>query len=106
AYGVGIAPWDKRTVLYAYQDFPEGVDADAKRQEILEETIASGLRFVADSDSRDPGSANPWGNLWDNGTDAIDELQHLMKVRAYALDRFSERNIRPGRPMATIEEAL
>lgn len=106
AYGVGIAPWDIRTVLYAYQDFPEGVDADAKRQEILAETIASGLRYVADSDSRDPGSANPWGSLWDNGADAIDELQHLMKVRAYALDRFSERNIRPGQPLATIEEAL
>lgn len=106
AYGVGIAPWDIRTVLYAYQDFPEGVDADAKRLEILEETIASGLRYVADSDARDPGSANPWGSLWDNGADAIDELQHLMKVRAWALDRFSERNIRPGQPLATIEEAL
>ena len=106
AYGVGIAPWDKRMVLYAYQDFPEGVDADAKRQEILKETIASGLRYVSDSDSRDPGGANPWGNLWDNGADAIEELQHLMKVRAYALDRFSERNIRPGQPLATIEEAL
>ena len=24
AYDVGIGEWDKRTVLYAYQDFPEG----------------------------------------------------------------------------------
>jgi len=106
AYGVGIAPWDKRTVLYAYQDFPDGVDADAGRENILKETLASGLRYVSDSDSRNPGTANPWGNLWDNGADAIVELQHLLKVRDYALGRFSERNIRPGQPLATIEEAL
>jgi hypothetical protein len=44
--------------------------------------------------------------LWDNGSDAIAELQHLLAVREYALGRFSEANIRPGRPMATIEEVL
>lgn len=106
AYGVGIAPWDIRTVIYAYQDFPDGVDADAARQQILQETLDSGLRYVSDRDSRSLGTAHPWGNLWDNGADAIVELNHLLKVREYALGRFSERNIRPGQPLATIEEAL
>ena len=106
AYGVGIAPWDVRTVLYAYQDFPDGADADEQRQQILKETIDQGWRFVADSDARNPATANPYGNLWDNGADAIEELQHLLKVRAYALGRFSERNIRPGQPLASIEAAL
>ena len=64
------------------------------------------LLYVADEDSRDPGTANPLGNLWDNGADAIAELEHLLKVRRYALDNFSERNIRPGRPLATLEEVL
>jgi len=106
AYGVGIGEWDKRTVLYAYQDFPEELDDAASRQEILEDTIASGLLYVADEDSRDPGTANPVGNLWDNGADAIAELEHLLKVRSYALGNFSENNIRPGRPLATLEEVL
>ncbi|MDX2418495.1 MAG: zinc-dependent metalloprotease [Xanthomonadales bacterium] len=106
AYGVGIGEWDKRTVLYAYQDFPEELDDAAQRQDILDQTIASGLLYIADEDSRDPGTANPLGNLWDNGADAIAELEHLLQVRAYALDNFSERNIRPGQPLATIEEAL
>ncbi len=106
AYGVGIGDWDKRTILYAYQDFPAAQDAALQRRKILEATIDSGLLFIADPDSRDPGSANPQGNLWDNGADAIAELEHLLKVRAYALDNFSERNIRPGRPLATIEEVL
>ena len=106
AYGVGIAPWDIRTVIYAYQDFPDGVDADAQRQIIMNETLESGLRYVADRDSRNPGTANPWGNLWDNGADAIVEMNHLLKVREYALGRMSQRTIRPGQPLATIEEAL
>ena len=106
AYGVGIGEWDKRTVLYAYQDFPEVLDDAAARKKILEETIAQGFLFVADGDSRDPGTANPLGNLWDNGEDAIAELDHLLKVRNYALANFSENNIRPGRPLATLEEVL
>ena len=106
AYGVGIGEWDKRTVLYAYQDFPEELDDAASRQMILEETIADGFLYVADEDSRDVGTANPLGNLWDNGADAIIELEHLLKVRSYALNNFSENNIREGRPLATLEEVL
>jgi hypothetical protein len=106
AYGTGIGAWDKRTVLYAYQDFPESLDEDAERKRIIEETIASGLLYVADEHSRDPGSAHPYGNLWDNGKDAMAELEHLLKVRSVALANFGERNIRPGRPLASIEEAL
>src|SRR5690606_21539973 len=62
--------------------------------------------YVHDSDSRAVGSAHPDGNLWDNGADAIEELAHLMRVRAYALENFSERNIRMGQPIAMLEEVL
>ena len=106
AYDTGIGEWDKRVVLYGYQDFSDGADAVEERQKILAETIADGWKYVADSDARSVGTAHPDGNLWDNGTDAIEELQHLLKVRDFALRRFSERNIRVGRPMATLEEVL
>ena len=106
AYDVGVGEWDKRVILYGYQDYPDDVDAQAERDRIMAETIDSGMVYVADSDSRAIGSAHPLGNLWDNGTDSIEELNHLLAVRAYALDRFSEKNIRPGQPMATLEEVL
>ena len=106
AYDVGIGDWDKRTVLYAYQDFPDGVDSAAARRAIMDDTLAQGFKFVADDDSRAVGTSHPDGNLWDNGSDAIAELDHIMKVREIALQRFSERNIRIGRPLATLEEAL
>jgi hypothetical protein len=106
AYDTGIGEWDKRTVLYAYQDFPDGVDAQAARKKILSDTIALGFRYVADGDARSSSTSHPYANLWDNGDDAIAELEHLMRVREIALRRFSERNIRLGRPLATIEEVL
>jgi len=106
AYDDAIGDWDKRTVLYAYQDFADGVDADQGRREIVEETIKLGYKYVADSDSRAVSTAHPDGNLWDNGTDAIEELEHLLRLRAHALARMSENNIRIGRPLATLEEAL
>ena len=45
-------------------------------------------------------------HLWDNGQDAAAELNRMMQVRGAALERFGERAIRRGRPMATMEEAL
>ena len=106
AYDDGIGAWDKRVILFGYQDFPDGQDAQAGRQQIMSDTIDSGMVFVNDADSRAIGSAHPLGNLWDNGADSIEELKHLLRVRAHALGRFSENNIRPGQPMATLEEVL
>jgi hypothetical protein len=106
AYDDAIGSWDKRTVLFAYQDFPEHLDSAAERHRILEETITQGYKYVADSDARSISTSHPDGNLWDNGSDAVAELENLLKVRNIALKRFSERNIRLGRPLASIEEVL
>ena len=106
AYDVGIGEWDKRSILYGYQDFPQGVDSDSARADIMAETIAAGYAYVADNHSRPVGAAHPAGNLWDNGSDSIEELNHLLRVRDFALGRFSENNIRRGRPLATLEEVL
>jgi Met-zincin/Domain of unknown function (DUF5117) len=106
AYDDKIGSWDKRTVLYAYQDYADGVDANAERDRVMAETIAAGYKYVADDDARSPATVHPDGNLWDNGKDSIEELEHLLNVRAIALDKFSEHTIRTGRPLATIEEVL
>ena len=73
---------------------------------MLDATIADGLEYVADRHSRDAGTGHPDGNLWDNGEDAVAELERLLEVRALALERFGERNLRPGRPLARLEDVL
>ena len=106
AYATGIGAWDKRTIIYGYREFPNGTDEAAGLASILQENIAQGLRYLTDADARPPGSADPFAHLWDSGASATDELNRLIKVRALALNRLSEKNIPPGTPMATLENVL
>ena len=106
AYAKGIGEWDKVSIAYGYQDFPTGVDEHAALDKILDEAFARGLRYLTDQDARPPGSSSSLAHLWDSGTNAVDELDRIMKVRAAALHRFGEDNIREGAPLATIEDAL
>jgi hypothetical protein len=106
AYDDRIGQWDIRSVLYAYQDFPDDVDADAARAEILANTIDAGFRFITDADARSVATLHPQASVWDNGEDPIAELEHLLEVRDYALARFPDNVIRPGRPLASVEEVL
>ncbi|SVD57006.1 uncharacterized protein METZ01_LOCUS409860, partial [marine metagenome] len=106
AYEEGIGAWDERVILWGYQDFPDGTDRKAARDQIMADTIDAGHVYVNDPDSRPVSSANPLGNLWDNGADSIEELEHLLRVRAIAMQNFSARNTRPGQPMAGLEEVL
>src|SRR5918996_1126799 len=106
AYAKGIGEWDKVAIAFGYQDFPAGTNEAQALDRTLSAAFARGLMYLTDQDARAPGSASSVAHLWDNGTNAIDELTNVMKVRAAALKRFGENNIREGAPIATIEEVL
>jgi hypothetical protein len=106
AYAAGIGEWDKVAIAYGYQDFPAGTDERSALNKILTDAMQRGLIFLTDQDARPPGSAHPRTHLWDNGANAVDELNRIMNVRRIALARFGENNIRPGQPMTTLEEVL
>jgi len=106
AYATGIGEWDKVAIAYGYQDYPAGTDEAQALDTTLKDAFARGLMFLTDQDARPASSSSSVAHLWDNGTNAIDELGNVMKVRAAALRRFGENNIREGAPLATIEEVL
>jgi uncharacterized protein DUF4953/uncharacterized protein DUF5117 len=106
AYAKGIGEWDKVAIAYGYQDFAPGTDEAAALDRTLSDAFARGLMYLTDQDARPPSSSSSVAHLWDNGTNAIDELSNVMKVRAAALRRFGENNIREGAPVATIEDVL
>jgi len=106
AYATGIGEWDKVAIAYGYQDYPPGVDEAKALDTTLKDAFARGLMYLTDQDARPASSSSSVAHLWDNGTNAIDELDNVMKVRAAALRRFGENNIREGAPLATIEEVL
>lgn len=106
AYGTAIGEWDKVTIDFGYRQFPAGTDEKAALNQIIDTARGRGLIFLTDQDARPAGSSHPQVHLWDNGVNAVDELSRLLGVRAAALARFGENVIKPGRPLATIEETL
>ena len=107
AYASGIGEWDKVSVTWGYGDYSKEKDETAALNKILSDaTIKKGLQFISDRDARPAGGLHPQAHLWDNGADAVTELQEVMKVRAVALQHFGEKNIRPGMPMAMLEDVL
>lgn len=106
AYDNKIGEWDKVAIAFGYQDFPAGTNEANALNKILDDAAKKGLQFISDQDARAAGGLHPQAHLWDNGSDAVNELKEVMKVRAKALSQFGEKNIRPGMPMAMLEDVL
>ena len=106
AYATGIGEWDKVSIAFGYQDFAPGTDERSALNKILLDAFGRGLRYLTDQDARSASSSSSLAHLWDSGANAVDELNRLMQVRAAALKRFGENNIREGAPLATLEDVL
>jgi hypothetical protein len=106
AYDAGIGEWDKVAINWGYREFAAGSNEPVALDKILRDATAKGLLFISDRDARAPGGLHPQAHLWDNGINAVDELKEVMKVREKALAQFGEKNIRPGMPMAMLEDVL
>lgn len=106
AYATGIGQWDKVAIDYGYRQFPDHVDEHAALDRILGDSEKTGLQFITDEDARPLGGLHPHAHLWDNGTSPADELERIIAIRSAALTRFGENAIRPGAPMAQLEDTL
>lgn len=106
AYDTGIGEWDKVTIAFGYQDFPEGVNEEDALDEILENAHEEGLKYISDSDARPQGGAHPYGHLWEYGNEVSTQLSHILKVREIALNNFGEANIPMDTPMSKLEDVL
>ena len=106
AYGVGIGSWDKVAIDFGYREFPPQSEESAGLARILAAAAATGLEYITDDDARPLGGAHPHAHLWDNGVDPADELNRIMAVRTAALARFGANAVRPGAPVAQLEDTL
>ncbi|WDF56671.1 zinc-dependent metalloprotease [Mucilaginibacter sp. KACC 22063] len=102
AYATGIGAWDKRAITWGYAEFPKGTNEDEALDKIMKETLAQGHIFIPDIG----GGVHPLAHQWDDGVNAVDQLNKLMMIRRHILDNFSEKAIREDAPMATLEEVL
>jgi hypothetical protein len=106
AYDDKIGAFDKVMVTYGYSDFAPGTDEKKALNDIIQNSLKAGFTFLSDQDGRPQGGAHPYTHLWDNGADPSDELLKTLEIRKVALRNFGEKNIKPGAPMATLEEVF
>ncbi|MCA9739655.1 MAG: zinc-dependent metalloprotease, partial [Gemmatimonadetes bacterium] len=101
-YDTDIGEWDKVAITYGYAEFAPGTDEQARLRSILDEAMAQDVLYMTNQDTEAHGRVDQWSN----GTDGAAELERMMDVRRFALDRFGERALPGGRPLAQLEEVL
>lgn len=102
AYDVGIGEWDKVAIKYGYGVY----ENESAMKKALNDAFDGGMKFITDQDARPLGGAHAYAHLWDNGKNAAEELNRLLKVRKKILGEFSMDAIPEGAPVSSIEEVL
>ncbi len=103
AYATGPGAYDVWAIHWGYGIFPPEHEADSLRA-IVQDGVQKGYLFLSDGDARPEFGSDPRTNLWDDAATPAEFLRHQMAVRKVAIARFGERNIRPGEPVALLEE--
>jgi hypothetical protein len=108
AYKENIGLWDKYVIAYGYGDYQknEALNEEEQLIELVSKTQEQGLLYVSDPDARPRSGAHNTGHLWDNGSNAAQELLRVMTVRAKALENFGLHSIAPNTPLSELEKAL
>ncbi len=104
AYATGIGEWDKVSIQFGYGEFSGNEQQSLRR--LLDSAHALGMYYITDDDARPVGGAHPSAHLWDNGKNAVEELNRLMRLREKVLRSFSANNIAQGQPMSSLDETL
>lgn len=105
AYDDKIGAWDKYVVQYGYSQFTPETEA-AELAKLVAKAQQQGLLYMSDPDARPLSGANPDGHLWDNGKNAAEELERVLKVREIALSNFGLGNLAADRDMSDLQEVL
>ncbi|WP_444995179.1 zinc-dependent metalloprotease [Aliikangiella sp. IMCC44359] len=105
AYAVGMGKWDKAVIAYGYQEFEPEEEVAALKQ-IIAKSDKEGLLFISDADARSPGSPHAQASLWDNGSDAVAELENMYQLRSTALTNFGAKSLKRDRPWSDLQEIL
>lgn len=104
AYDTGIGEWDQQAIKYGYTEFPENEESGL--QQIIHENIEEGLYFISDKDARPEGSAHPHAHLWDNNSNAANELNRINEIRRIALNNLGLNSIPDNYPVSDLEEVI
>ena len=103
AYTPGPGAYDSWAIRWGYGTFPAASESDSLRA-IIAEGLRNGFLFLSDADARPEFASDPRVSLWDDAATPEEFLRHQTDVRRVAMRQFGLRNIRPGEPVATLQE--
>lgn len=106
AYVQRIGEYDKLAVRYSYEQFLPGEDEAEELGKIVQESLDTGLLFMAHNNNNFIGAGHQFAGVWDNGANLVDHLKHEIEVRRIGLDNFGPELIRNGEPLSTLEYVL
>jgi hypothetical protein len=105
AYDRGPGAYDVWAVRWAYGIFPAATERDSL-EAIVREGLRKGYLFLSDADARPEFASDPRVNLWDDAATELEFLKAQTDVRRVAMRRFGLANLRPGEPVALLQERL
>ncbi len=103
AYAVGPGDYDVWAIRWGYGIFPAATEADSLRA-IVAEGLRKGYLYLSDADARPEFASDPRVNLWDDAATEDEYWTRTTAVRRIAMAHFSERAVRPGDPIALVQE--
>ena len=103
AYAIGPGSYDIWAIHWGYGVFPPASERDSLRA-VVAEGLKRGFLFLSDADARPEYGSDPRVSLWDDAETPLEFLRSQRDVRRIAMQRFGERNIRVGEPIALLQE--
>src|SRR3569833_3995780 len=102
AYAVGPGAYDVWAIHWGYGVFGAG-ERDSLRA-IVADGLKKGYLYLSDADARPEYASDPRTVLWDDAATAEEFFRREQAVRRVAMSRFGERAVRPGDPLALLQE--
>ncbi|MGB0895528.1 MAG: zinc-dependent metalloprotease, partial [Parashewanella sp.] len=106
AYGVGVGAWDNFAIQYGYGDFGNKQNTQIALAELVKQAQKQGLRNISEADSRAANSGHVYASLWDNGKDAVDELNRLQSIRELVIKGFGKQALLPDQFQGSLSDAF
>jgi hypothetical protein len=101
AWAKGPGAWDTLSIRLGYTWYPDAASEKAGLAAIMKDGLARNVRFINDTYAGAEGS-NPAVTRWEEGATAFEGIERANKVRRILIDKFDERAIKPGEPLALL----
>lgn len=101
AWRKGPGAWDTLAIKLGYTWYPDAATEKTGQARLMADGIARNVKYINDTYANAEGSM-PDVTRWVEGSTAFESVERSVQVRRILIDKFDERAIQPGEPMALL----